>query len=175
MTMGQAIKQPMPTSQAPILLKQKLSMKDFKHDENDIDGEPVNKKTCLGLENRAQLHRNLIPSGLKWINNSCACESFVILYSLFRRDEIKWTTHFQSYQNSALNNILEEFQKLLQNETTFEQVRDHIREALQADNYNCFRVGQFTSLLTLWDHILRTPQAVQMTSQQCENGHKHCR
>jgi hypothetical protein len=97
MTKGQTIKQPMPTSQAPILLKQKLLMKDFKHDENDIDGEPANK-TCLGLENRAQLHRNLIPFGLKWMNNSCAYDaSFLILYSLFRRDKIKWTTHFQSY------------------------------------------------------------------------------
>ena len=47
MTKGHAIKQPRPTSQAPFLLKQKLSMKDFKHDENDIDGEPANKKNML--------------------------------------------------------------------------------------------------------------------------------
>jgi len=55
---------------------------------------------------------------------------------------------------------------------TFEQVRDDIRVAFEADDYNSFHVGQFSSLLTLWEHILRTPQAVQMAYQQCENGHK---
>jgi hypothetical protein len=90
---------------------------------------------------------------------------------LFSRDEIKWTRYFQSYQNDALNNILEEFQKLLQNEKSFDQVRDHIREALQAEDYNSFRVGRFANILTLWNHILNTPQAVQKVYQQCKNGH----
>jgi len=67
MTKGQAIKQPMPTFQAPILLKQKLSMKDFKHDENDIDGEPANKKTCLGSDHfTAQI---ILEDGQIWFHD----------------------------------------------------------------------------------------------------------
>ena len=61
---------------------------------------------------------------------------------------------------------------LQQNQKTFEQVRDHIRRALEVDNYNYFRFGQFSSISTLWDHILRTPEAMRTTYYQCENGHK---
>ena len=172
-TKNQAIKQPVPISHTPTSLKQKLSKKNFKHNKGDIDGEPANKKTCLGLDNRPQLHRNLVPLGIQWMQNSCAYDaSFVILYSLYSRDEHKWTTHFQSFQNTALNDIQEAFEMLLQNQKTFEQVRDHIRTALELENSNYFRFGHFTSLLTLWDHILRTPQTVRRTYRQCENGHK---
>jgi hypothetical protein len=112
-TEDQLIKQSGPTSHASNSLKQKLSKKDFKHNEGDIDGEPVNKKSCLGLDNRPQLHRNLVPLGIQWMQNSCAYDaSFVILYSLYSRDEHKWTTHFQSFKNNALNNIQQKFQLL---------------------------------------------------------------
>jgi len=97
----------------------------------------------------------------------------VILYSLYSRDEHKWTTHFQSFQNNALNNIQQKFQLLSQKQKTFEQVRDHIREALELEDYNYFCFGHFTALLTLWDHILRTPHTVHKTYHQCENRHKH--
>jgi len=172
-TKGQAIKQPEPTSQNLSSLKQKLSVKDFKHDKNDINSEPANKKKCVGLDDGAQLHRDLVPLGLQWWNNSCAYDaSFVILYSLYSRDQEKWKTHFESFQNNALNAILAEFQLLQQNQKTFEQVRDHIRRALEVDNPNYFRFGGFTSLLVLWDHILRTPQTVEITYTQCENRHR---
>jgi hypothetical protein len=84
-----------PISHTLASLKQKLLQKDFKHNkgdidgdfkhnEGDIDGESANKKTCLGLDNRPQLHRNLVPLGLQWMQNSCAYNaSFVILYSLY--------------------------------------------------------------------------------------------
>jgi hypothetical protein len=83
-TKDQAIKQPVPISHTLTSLKQKLSQKDFKHNEGDIDGEPANKKTCLGLDKRPQLHRNLVSLGLQWMQNNCAYDaSFVILYSLY--------------------------------------------------------------------------------------------
>jgi hypothetical protein len=61
-TKDQAIKQPVPISHTLTSFKQKLSQKDnkgdingdFKHNEGDIDGEPANKKTCLGLDKRPQ-------------------------------------------------------------------------------------------------------------------------
>jgi len=150
-------------------------MKDFKDDKNDIDGEPASKRTCLGLDDSDQTHRNPIPLGLQWTQNSCAYDaSFVILYSLYSGNHGKWSTHFQSFQNSTLNKILEEFQMLLQNEKTFEQALDHIREALEVEDYIYFCFGCFTSLPTLWEHILKTPQAVRKTYQQCENGHRFC-
>ena len=152
---------PGPASQTSVSLKQKLSVKDFKHNKSDIDGEPANKKTCLGLENNSQLHRTLVPLGLQWMQNSCAYDaSFVILYSLYNKNIPQWTTHLQKYQNSPLDNILNGFQMVQQNQKTFEQVQDHIRQALEVDDYNYFRFGQFTSISTLWDHILRTPEAM---------------
>jgi len=73
----------------------------------------------------------------------------------------------------TVDNIQEGFQMLLHNQKTFEQIQDHIRRALELEDYNYFCFGSFTSLLTLWDHILRTPQTVHRTYCQCENGHKH--
>jgi len=167
------VTEPEPLIQASTSLKQKLSKKDFKHNEGSTDKEPANKKPCSGLDNNPQLHRTLVPLGLQWMQNSCAYDaSFVILYSLYNRNIPIWTTHLQNFRNGALNNILDGFQMLQQNQKTFEQVRDHIRRALEVDDYNYFRFGQFTSISTLWDHILRTPEAMRTTYYQCENGHK---
>ena len=122
------IVEPEPLIQASTSLKQKLSKKDFKHNEGSTDKEPANKKPCSGLDNNPQLHRTLVPLGLQWMQNSCAYDaSFVILYSLYNRNIPIWTTHLQNFRNSALNNILDGFQMLQQNQKTFEQVWDHIR------------------------------------------------
>jgi hypothetical protein len=173
-TKSEASKQPIPVSQTSLSLKQKLSVKDFKHSKSDIDGEPANKKTCLGLDSNSQLHRTLVPLGLQWMQNSCAYDvSFVILYSLYNKNIPQWTTHWKKFQNSALDNILDGFQMVQQNQKTFEQLRDQIRQALEVDSYADFCFGHFTALIiTLWDHILRTPEAVQIIYYQCENGHK---
>ena len=86
-TKNQIIEQLVPISHIPTSLKQKLSKKNFKHNKGDVDGEPVNKKTCLGLDNSPQLHRDLVPLGVQWMQNSCAYDaSFVILYSLYSGD-----------------------------------------------------------------------------------------
>ena len=107
------------------------------------------------------------------MQNSCAYDaSFVILYSLYSRNITRWTEQLEAFQNSALNNISEGFQKIQQGQKTFEQVRDHIRRALELEDYNNFRFGRYTSLITLWEHILQAPHAIRKSYYQCQNGHR---
>ena len=169
---GLNIEQSLPASHTSNPLKQKISMKDFKHNEEDADREPANKKTCLGFDNNVRPHRTLVPLGLQWMQNSCAYDaSFVILYSLYSRNVTRWTEQLEAFQNSALNNISEGFQKIQRGQKTFEQVRDHIRRALELEDYNNFRFGRYTSLITLWEHILQAPHAIRKSYYQCQNGH----
>jgi hypothetical protein len=107
------------------------------------------------------------------MQNSCAYDaSFVILYSLYSRNVTMWTTHLESFQNDALNNILDSFRMVQQGQRSFEQVRDHIRWLLELEEHDYFCFGSFTCLMTLWDHILRVPHVVQRTYYQCENEHR---
>ena len=107
------------------------------------------------------------------MQNSCAYDaSFVILYSLYSRNITRWTEQLEAFQNSALNNISEGFQKIQRGQKTFEQVRDHIRRALELEDYNNFRFGRYTSLITLWEHILQAPHAIRKSYYQCQNGHR---
>ena len=107
------------------------------------------------------------------MQNSCAYDaSFVILYSLYSRNITRWTEQLEAFQNSALNNISEGFQKIQRGQKTFEQVRDHIRCALELEDYNNFHFGRYTSLITLWEHILQAPHAIRKSYYQCQNGHR---
>ena len=182
-TKGQTLKQSLPIPLTSNSLKQNILMKDFKCNDDepasdsDHDGESSSKKARLHLNShgtaRLEAHRTLVPLGLIWMQNSCTYDaSFVILYSLYCRNISRWTTRLESFQNDALNNILDGFQMVQQGQRSFEQVRDHIRRSLQSEEPNYFRFGGFTSLMTLWDHILRVPHVVRKTYYQCENEHR---
>jgi hypothetical protein len=78
----------------------------------------------------------------------------------------------ESFQNDALNNILDGFQMVHQGQRSFEQVQDHIRQSLELEQHDYFCFSGFTCLMTLWDHILSVPHDVRMTYYQCENEHR---
>ena len=181
---GQSLDQSRPivplTSSSP---KQNILMNNFKRNDeepasdSDHDGESVSKKARLHLNShgtaRLEAHRTLVPLGLRWMQNSCAYDaSLVILYSLYCRNISRWTACFESFQNDALSIILDGFEMVQQGQRSFEQVRDHIRRSLEIEEPDYFRFGGFTCLMTLWDHILRTPQIVRKTYYQCENEHR---
>ena len=136
---GQTFEQSLPIPQTSNSQKQKISMKDFKHNDDDTNGESASKKARLGLNSTAQPHRTLVPLGLQWMQNSCAYDaSFVILYSLYSRNVSRWTMRLESFQNDALNNILDGFQMVQQGQRSFEQVRDHIRRLLELEEHDFF-------------------------------------
>jgi len=84
-----------------------------------------------------------IPLGLTWDGRdySCAYDSLlVILYELWKDNEIAWTTQFNN-MNDYLRMLSQGFVRVKSNTITFERLRNHFRMKLHQDDPTKYPLG----------------------------------
>ncbi|KAF8903080.1 hypothetical protein CPB84DRAFT_1678290 [Gymnopilus junonius] len=80
-------------------------------------------------------HHCLVPTGMKWSNNSCAYDSvFTLLLSIWTEDQHRWKSFFTSVGNQFLTALHKGFLLHERNQKSLEDTRDNIRHRLQALN-----------------------------------------
>jgi len=88
----------------------------------------------------------ICPKGLVWDNTnySCAYDAFVsILYQLWCQDLHKCSEYF-SNASSTMQDLASGFQLVVMQETTFEQVRNELRETLHT------KFGHMVAEVQVW-------------------------
>jgi len=123
-----------------------------KHKSNDLDKIKIKKQKtwCSYTEGSHQDKCEIVhiqssvndvvncPKGLVWDDTYDAF--FSILYQLWCQDPHKWSEYF-SNASSTMQALTSSFQLIVMQETTFEQVRNEVRETLHTKFGDMFPYG----------------------------------
>jgi hypothetical protein len=157
-----------------------------KHKSNDLDKIKIKKQKTQSSYTEGSHHDKseimhiqssvndmvICPKGLVWNNTnySCAYDALVsILYQLWCQDPHKWSEYF-SNTSSTMQDLASSFQLVVMQETTFEQVRNEVRETLHTKFGDIFPYGsRGTSVVDLALKVFHDDNINASTQLQCVN------
>lgn len=144
-----------------------------KHRIDSNEHSASNKRRKIGhMSNNDQL--NLPgPKGLRWNAEdwSCSYDSIlVILYYIWAQQPQTWTKNFRDINQEYLHNLSEDFNHVLQGNTTFEHIRDNIRHQLHQKDNNRFPLGKNeASVSSVGMELFKTYISIASSQVCCNN------
>jgi hypothetical protein len=108
-------------------------------------------------------------SGIIWSNNSCGYDAvFMILYSIWRSDSLRWCESFANSQSIWLNYFQNCFSPQTASLPTLEDIQDGWRCQLHAQAPENFSWGTFVSLYQLLYDVFLTELIVRVPKFLCD-------
>ncbi|KAF8875567.1 hypothetical protein BD779DRAFT_1450055 [Infundibulicybe gibba] len=152
-------------------LKRRVSEPDEQMKQSKkIKSESTYQMTSRGSEQHG------IPVGTKWEDNSCAYDVVVtILFNIWREDGIVWTEKFNVLNGELMGLLATGFMNHISGRYTLEDVRNYFRRALHRSAPGRFVWGQFASVHSIIDCVLRTREPILSSDLRCPNGHSTSR
>jgi hypothetical protein len=145
------------------------SSKKRKCDEGEDDLSSSAKKIKISLTS----NNKFSAIGLLWDseNYSCAYDAlFVILYDIWSTNPSIWTSRFSEINLYYLKPLSSGFKNIMNGQSTFETVREHIRQRLYTQNETIFPYGtRGTSVIALATVVLAPDKLVAISNAICGN------
>ena len=113
------------------------------------------------------------PIGCRWSQNSCAYDSvFTPMFALWCDNRVSWARDIRGMGNALADLLLEGFSLYERGDTgtSLEDVRDDARRLI-ARSPNGADFGFYTSIESVFTHLLRTNAVVSERYYVCPNGH----
>jgi PIF1-like helicase len=106
--------------------------------------------------------------GVIWSNNSCGYDAvFMVLYSIWRSDPLRWCESFSNSQSKWLRYFQNSFSPQTASLPTLEDIRDVWRYQLHAETPQYYTWGAFVSLHQLLYDVLLTELTVRIPRFLC--------